>query len=693
MKHVATKLILAVLVVTLTTNTIFLTVSKNMSKKELSESINAELNSQANYAAAEIDTINQRELKLLDSLGQIPMIRDADVDLHEKWETMIAISKADPTYIGMAIYDDKGIGWTTTGKYSDLSKREYLAKSLKTQKPYIMKPNWSPVNGKVSTFYAVPYKGTDGKMQGVLVSVVDGIHLSNVVKEITVGKNSHPYVIDMTTGAFVASPNIDDIKEEKNIRDEAPEELLPIIERMCAGETGTATYYDSRWNEKYTCTYKPVGGSSSWAIFMAAPESDYYGGLNSMTLILSIVFVVSTIVAVLLITIVIIYAIKPLRSLRQNIREIASGNADLTKRIKVTTKDEIAGVVTGFNSFSEKLQNIISDIKSSEKALDSAGKNLLEGTTHTAESIKEILSTIETVNTQINSQSENVSQTAGAVNEIAANIESLNKMVETQSAGVQQASAAVEQMIRNISNVNQTVSGMADSFQNLLEYIETGSKTQADVNQKISEIREQSQMLQEANLAIANIAEQTNLLAMNAAIEAAHAGVAGKGFAVVADEIRKLSETSAGQSGTIGKQLGKIKDSIENVVKASTLSKESFDKISDKIKQTDNLVQQIKNAMDEQNEGSNQINQALHSMNDSTYDVRQASKEMSEGNKLILNEVRQLQDSTINIKDSMLTMGIGAKKIHETGESLTEVSENISNSIQTIGKQIHLFKV
>jgi len=338
MKHLATKLILAVLVVTLTTNTIFLTVSKNMSKKELSESINAELNSQANYAAAEIDTINQRELKLLDSLGQIPMIRDAGVDLHEKWETMIAISKADPTYIGMAIYDDKGIGWTTTGKYSDLSKREYLAKSLKTQKPYIMKPNWSPVNGKVSTFYAVPYKGTDGKMQGVLVSVVDGIHLSNVVKGITVGKNSHPYVIDMTTGAFVASPNIDDIKEEKNIRDEAPEELLPIIERMCAGETGTATYYDSRWNEKYTCAYKPVGGSSSWAIFMAAPESDYYGGLNSMTLILSIVFVVSTIAAVLLITIVIIYAIKPLRSLRQNIREIASGNADLTKRIKVTTK-------------------------------------------------------------------------------------------------------------------------------------------------------------------------------------------------------------------------------------------------------------------------------------------------------------------------------------------------------------------
>ena len=102
-----------------------------------------------------------------------------------------------------------------------------------------------------------------------------------------------------------------------------------------------------------------------------------------------------------------------------------------------------------------------------------------------------------------------------------------------------------------------------------------------------------SDSLIEASTIIKNIAEQTNLLAMNAAIEAAHAGEAGNGFAVVAAEIRKLSETSSEQSQKIGDELLNIQNSIATVANSSNDASEAFSHVSEKLKQTDELVLHI----------------------------------------------------------------------------------------------------
>ncbi len=687
------KLIIMVLaIVTISTGTLFLGIYRR-TVANMTKSVYTQLAEVTDSLEKQIRTINEMELTKLRVLSKVELLRDPEKPLDEKQSFLTSILKEwdSNKYENLAFYDKEGNAIVADGRRMNFGTRDYFSVAF-GGKEYIADPAFSPVTNSVLQYYSLPVYDFANKPVGVLVIVIKGNALLETIEQIDIGAGMHPSVINRVTSATIANanPGTDETENEEQV-DESTE-IGRVLNNLFAGQTNQEVFEDPNIGFKMICSYKPIEGTD-WSIFAVTLYDFYFGSLKGMRIFSIILLVVVILVSIVASIILVAIIVSPLNSVKKSIVDISSGSADLTKRIEVTTNDEIGDVVGGFNQFTEKLQNIMLGLKSSKNNLTEAGETLRASTQDTSASISQILANIDSVHNQIKNQGLSVQETAGAVNEIASNIESLEKMIENQSAGVTQASTAIEEMVSNIESVNASVDKMAGSFETLIRSAESGSQLQLEVNEKIENIRVQSDTLQEANAAIASIAGQTNLLAMNAAIEAAHAGEAGKGFSVVADEIRKLSETSSVQSKTIGNQLKEIQDSIDTVVTASKQSSAAFEDVSAKIRNTDEIVQQIRSAMTEQRQGSMQISDSLHSMNNSTTEVHTASREMAEGNKAILEEVQKLQNATDMMQASMEEMAEGAKKINETGNSLNEIANNMDKSIQAIGDQVDLFNI
>jgi len=688
------KFITLIIIIVSLANIITGIISLRIARNVINQTINVTVSAVASDVADQITALNEKEFSMLRSIAGMEVIYSDKTTPAEKNAQLINIVKKNPEkYQNVAYIDADGKSIVDDGRVVDFSKREYFQAAIKG-KEYFTDPVFSTVTNTVLQFYAVPIYDENRKIVGVLNSVLKGNALDAITSNMDIGAGMHPAIMNRATGETVGNSNAKAEDQGSNVNQLDPNsDFAKLLKRIFEGGSGTETFMDPFTNVKMITGYKPVAGTENWSVFCAAPYDFYCGGMHTLHNIIAASVMITLLLAAVLASLLISMLVKPLVHVKDSMVEISAGNADLTKRITQTTYDEVGQLVDGFNSFTEKMQGIVKGIQESNGYLKEVGHDLDVGMEDTENSISQIITDINDVHRQIDSQSNSVHETAGAVNEIASNIDSLEKMIERQTFGVSQASSAVEQMIGNINSVNNSVEKMADSFANLTKSAQDGSAVQIDVNDRIEQILDQSETLQAANIAIASIAEQTNLLAMNAAIEAAHAGDAGKGFSVVADEIRKLSETSTGQSKTIGDQLNKIQETIQGVVEASSRSSQAFESMNMRINDTDELVRQIKAAMEEQTIGSQQINESLHSMNDSTLEVRNASREMAEGNKAILEEVKNLQNATGVMKQSMENMSQSAHKISETGNSLSEVSKKMRDSIEEIGNQIGQFKV
>jgi methyl-accepting chemotaxis protein len=192
-----------------------------------------------------------------------------------------------------------------------------------------------------------------------------------------------------------------------------------------------------------------------WIIVFSTYEDDLVAQsqrIQFLVLIIGTVFAVGASLAALLI---ITFITRALQKTSAGLEEIAQGDADLTQRLTVRTKDETGRLAEGFNSFVESLQNIMTSVSGASSQGREVAETLASNVEEISASLEEIQATITSIDSQSNSLADLARDVRDEIQDVSSEVENVNAQATEEAAAVEESSAAVEQMVASIKSISQ----------------------------------------------------------------------------------------------------------------------------------------------------------------------------------------------------------------------------------------------
>ncbi len=279
-----------------------------------------------------------------------------------------------------------------------------------------------------------------------------------------------------------------------------------------------------------------------------------------------------------------------------SLRQMASGNGNLTVRLESSTKDEIGSLVDSFNHFVDRLRAMITDVAQSVENLDKAATQVSQVSVESSEAIV--------------CQQQQTEQVVSAMGRMTATVHEVSQNAEKAAEAASQANQDAN-----------TGKAVVDQAVNTIDRLATEVENAADV---IHQLEGDSNNIGKVLDVIRGIAEQTNLLALNAAIEAARAGEQGRGFAVVADEVRTLAQRTQQSTQEIQQMIESLQSGARNAVQVMEESRNQARTSVEQAARAGDTLTAITSAVDTINTMNSQISSSVEQQNSVADEINHA---------------------------------------------------------------------
>lgn len=364
-----------------------------------------------------------------------------------------------------------------------------------------------------------------------------------------------------------------------------------------------------------------------------------------------------------------LWVINPVKGATKQVDELVEGirnnEGDITRRIRVRSRDEIGRLSMAINDLVSQMQEII-------EALQNGCGRMQETQTG-------ISTCVEKVNESAANTTQNLTRLSGGMEKVSGAVQ----LVKEDTLLLGQTVEGMKQVAEEGSSYAAGIKGKAGEMKEVaLASKKEATSMLSEINTAVNSSIESSQQIHKITKLtgdILGIAGTTNLLALNASIEAARAGEAGKGFAVVAEEIRNLADSSRESANHIKEISDRVVESVQELSENAT---RLLTFVNTKVLADYDTLE---------NTGKNYHEAADH-VDEMMADVREQIGRIQES----LQHVNTANDSiekTVNDSNGMLS--VVRENNHGMEEEMQEISssiEDMSGVVEQLQDSIRCFK-